>query len=78
MARIPGARPAGLIRRLAYFMCRKRLGRVVMPIQIVAHHTRLLRATAHMELGQEAARTVDARLKALVQVKVAMHVGCPF
>ena len=80
MARIPGVEPteAGLFARIAYFMTRRRLGRVVMPIKIKAHHPRLLRALAHMELGQEAAQTVPAQLKALVQVKVAMMIGCPF
>jgi hypothetical protein len=31
-----------------------------------------------MEMGQEAARSVDAGLKALVSIKVAMEIGCPF
>ncbi|RJP38131.1 MAG: hypothetical protein C4547_04900 [Phycisphaerales bacterium] len=80
MARIEGVehKNAGVFVRLAYFMTRRRLGRLITPIAITAHHPRLLRAQAHMELGQEAARTVPAQLKALVQVKVAMMVGCPF
>ena len=80
MARIPGVEPkeAGLFVRIAYFMTRRRLGRVIMPIKINAHHPRLLRATAHMELGQEAVKTVPAGLKALAHVKVAMMIGCPF
>ncbi len=80
MARIPGVEPkeAGLFTRIAYFMTKRRLGRVIMPIKINAHHPRLLRALAHMELGQEAAKTVSAQLKALAQVKVAMMIGCPF
>ena len=80
MARIPGVEPkeAGLFTRIAYFMTKRRLGRVIMPIKIKAHHPRLLRALAHMELGQEAAKAVPAQLKALAQVKVAMMVGCPF
>jgi hypothetical protein len=80
MPRIQGVAPkdAGLFVRLAYFFTRKKLGRVVAPVAITAHHPRLLRAVAHMELGQEAAKAVDVRLKALVQVKVAMLIGCPF
>jgi len=80
MARISGveAKDGGLFVRLAYFMTRRKVGRVVTPITIVAHHPRLLRALAHMELGQEAARTVSPQLKALAQVKVAMLIGCPF
>ncbi len=80
MARIPGVerREAGLFAKFAYFLTKRRLGRVVTPIAIAAHHPRLLRATAHMELGQEAAQTVPASLKAIVQVKTAIMIGCPF
>jgi hypothetical protein len=59
-------------------MTRRKVGRVVLPIKVTAHHPRLLRAVAAMEMGQAAARSVGAALKALVQVKVAMLVGCPF
>ena len=59
-------------------MTKRKVGRVVTPIKIVAHHPRLLRALAHMELGQDAARTVSPQLKALAQVKVATLIGCPF
>ena len=80
MPRIQGLEKAdgSLFVRLAYWLTRRKLGRVIMPVKIVAHHPRLLRAYAHMELGQEAANSVDARLKALVHVKVAMLIGCPF
>ena len=79
MARIEGVEATKLpFARFALFMSKLKLGRVITPIKIMAHHPRLLRAYAHMELGQEAAHTVDARLKALVQVKIAMSIGCPF
>ncbi len=80
MARIRGVehKEARLFTKFAYWMTKRRLGRVITPITITAHHPRLLRAYAHMELGQQAAKTVPAQLKALAQVKVAMMVGCPF
>jgi len=80
MARIDGveARQAGLFVRFAYWLTRRKLGRVVAPVKITAHHPRLLRAMAAMEMGQEAARSVDAPLKMLAQIKVAMLIGCPF
>ncbi|MCL4197510.1 MAG: hypothetical protein KJZ69_08450 [Phycisphaerales bacterium] len=80
MARIAGVRSrnATWFSRVLFFMTRRRLGRVIMPIQITAHHPRLLRAVAHMELGQLAAKSVDARLKMLAQIKVALIIGCPF
>lgn len=59
-------------------MCKRRLGRVIAPIRIKAHHPRLLRGYAHMELAQAAARSVPHSLKALVDVYVARLIGCPF
>jgi hypothetical protein len=80
MARIEGVEPrsAGLIVRLAYWLTRRKVGRVILPVKITAHHPRLLRAMGAMEMGQEAARSVEAPLKMLTQVKVAMQIGCPF
>jgi len=80
MARIPGVetRDAGLFVRFVYWMVRRKIGRVIQPIRITAHHPRLLRAVGQMEMGQEAAKSVDAALKALVSVKTAMLIDCPF
>jgi hypothetical protein len=80
MARIEGleSREAGLFARFVYWMVKRKLGRVVQPIKITAHHPRLLRAVGQMEMGQEAANTIDAALKALVGIKTAMLIGCPF
>lgn len=80
MARIEGVPPkrASLFTRLAYVLTKRRLGRVIMPIRIQAHHPRLLRGYAHMELAQQAARSLPASLKALVDVYVARLIGCPF
>lgn len=80
MARIEGlpAAKSGLFGRFAYFLTKRRLGRVIAPIKILAHHPRLLRAQAHMELGQEAAGGIEAQLKTLAHVKTAMMIGCPF
>ncbi len=59
-------------------MARRRMGKVPEHMQIMAHHPRLLRAYGHMELGQDAASRVDATLKLLAQIRVAMRVGCPY
>jgi hypothetical protein len=59
-------------------MARRKIGRVVLPIKIAAHHPRLLRSLGEMEAGQMAATSVDATLKSLASVKVAMLIGCPF
>jgi hypothetical protein len=80
MARIPGVEPdqAGWLVRIAYWLAKRKVGRVVLPVQITAHHPRLLRGVGAMEMAQDAARTVDFKLKCLVQIKVAQQVGCPF
>ena len=80
MARIEGVEPerAGLFVRFVYWMVRRKIGRVVLPIKIAAHHPRLLRSLGEMEAGQMAATSVDATLKSLASVKVAMLIGCPF
>jgi hypothetical protein len=84
MARIPGA-PAnqgGPIRRLftalVYSLTRRRLGRVIMPIQVTAHHPRIFWGYLQMEQSQMGARLIDARLKGLAELRVATLVGCPF
>ncbi len=80
MARISGleAHEAGWLTRLAYWFTKRKLGRVIMPVKIHAHHPGLLRGLARMEMAQEAAKTVDPALKTLLGVRVAMRIGCPF
>ena len=80
MARIHGveSQQAGWFVRLVYFLTRRKVGRVVLPVKITAHHPRLLRALVEMEQGQMAAKSVDAALKSLASLKVATLVGCPF
>jgi len=80
MARIDGVsnRRASPFARFVFFMSKRRLGRVITPLRVTAHHPRLLRGYAHMELAQQAARSAPASLKALVDVHVARMIGCPF
>jgi hypothetical protein len=86
MARIQGISPqeASLFTRLAYWIVRRKVrkltgeARLVEPVTITAHHPRLFRAVAQMEMGQEAATTVPAGLKNLGSVMAATLIGCPF
>jgi len=84
MARISGASASqgGLIRRLfigmVYALTRRRLGRIVMPVQITAHHPRVLWGYAQMEQSQATSKLVDPKLKGLAELRVATLVGCPF
>ena len=80
MARIQGIEPAqaGLFTRFVYWMTKRKLGRLIEPVKIAAHHPRLLRAMAAMESGQAAANSVPAPIKALAGIKAVTLVGCPF
>jgi hypothetical protein len=84
MARIPGA-PAnqgGPLRRLfvglVYAFTKRRLGHVIMPIQVTAHHPKLFWGYIQMEQSQMGAMLVDHKLKGLAELRVATLVGCPF
>lgn len=80
VARIRGLESSetGPLTRFLYWMTRRKIGRVVLPFKVAAHHPRLLLATGQMEMGQQAARSVDPKLKALASIKAALLIGCPF
>jgi len=84
MARIPGARAAqgGPFRRLlvglVYFLTRRRLGRLIMPVQVTAHHFKIFWGYVQMEQAQASAKLVEPKLKGLAELRVATLVGCPF
>jgi len=84
MARIPGApvQRGGPIRRLfvqlVYFLTRRRLGRVIMPIQVTAHHPKILWGYLQMEQSQMGSKLINPKLKGLAELRVATLVGCPF
>ena len=84
MARIEGADPrrigfgAGLFARLAYWATKRQLGKLVAPVQILAHHPRSLWANSQMEQADAAGKRVEKPLKYLAELRVATLVGCPF
>ena len=84
MARINGAtsNQGGPIRRLflglVYWLTRRRLGRVIMPVQVTAHHGKIFWGYLQMEQSQMTSKLVGAKLKGLAQLRVATLVGCPF
>jgi hypothetical protein len=84
MARIAGADPSqqGLFRslftRIIYALTKRKVGRVVMPVKIAAHHAKLLWGYGQMEQSLLSCHLVDAALKDLPQLRVATLVGCPF
>lgn len=84
MARISGAprNHGGLIRRLfvgaVYSVTQRRLGRLIMPVQVTAHHPKILWGYGQMEQSQLSSKLVDLKLKGLGELRVATLVGCPF
>lgn len=84
MARISGARQnqGSLLRRMyvgmVYFFTRRRLGRVILPLQVTAHHGRIFWGYTQMERAQMGSKLVDGKLKGLAELRVATLVGCPF
>lgn len=84
MARIPGApsNQGGPFRRmfvgLVYFLTKRRLGHVIMPLQVTAHHSTILWGYAQMEQSQSSSKVIDHKLKGLAELRVATLIGCPF
>ena len=76
--RIQGAPERGPLRKVAYGMARKRLGRVPEPFAVTAHHTKMFSAMSGFEMALERSKTVPARYKALGELRAAMVVGCEF
>ena len=80
MARILGVeqQEASMLTRVAYGMVRRKVGKVVMPIKVHAHHPKLFGGMAAMEMAQDKANKLDAVVKSLVQIRAATLIGCPF
>jgi len=84
MPRIRGANPSqqgllsGLFTRIVYALTKRKLGRVVMPVQVTAHHPAILWGYGQMEQSLLSSHRVDAALKQLATLRVATLVGCPF
>lgn len=82
--RIAGADPKQqrglreLFTRIVFWMTKKKLGHVARPVQIIAHHPRILWGYGQMEQSLAGSRLVNAELKHLAEMRVATLVGCPF
>ena len=84
MARIRGADPkrqgwrSGLLTRIVYAMTKRKLGHIVAPVQVMAHHSRILCGYGQIEQALAGSSLFDAELKHLAEIRVATLVGCPF
>jgi hypothetical protein len=77
-ARIPGAPRRGILVRLAYWFCQRKVGRVVRPVQLAALDPPVLQGVGAMELFQERGRALPRALKTLAGLRAATLTGCPF
>jgi alkylhydroperoxidase family enzyme len=84
MARIPGADPArqsflaGWFTRIVYSATRRKLGKMVEPASVTAHHTRILWGYGQMEQSLMSSHLIEENLKELATLRTATLVGCPF
>jgi hypothetical protein len=84
MARIQGASAStgGPLRRLfvgiVYWLTRRKVGRVIGPVRVTAHHPKILWGYGQMEQSQLGSKLVDQKLKGLAELRVATLIGCPF
>jgi hypothetical protein len=84
MARIAGAEPQdlgflpGLFVRFVYWMTKRKMGKIVEPVRIVAHHPGLLWGYGQMEQSMAGSHRIGESLKSLAEIRAAALVGCPF
>lgn len=84
MPRVSGADPSrqsffgGLLTRIVYALTKRKVGRVVAPVAVTAHHPQILWGYGQMEQSLLSSKRVDTALKDLATLRVATLVGCPF
>lgn len=79
MARIEGVpEDSSLFARGVYAMTRRKVGRMVEPVSVAAHHPRLLLGMGAFEEALGRARRVPLRVKVLAELQVSTRIGCPF
>ena len=68
---------AGLLTRTMYRIAKRRYGQVPEPFTVVAHHRRLLVASAvHETMVQRASRALPASVRELAVLWTARQIGC--
>ena len=80
MSRIQGVsnKDASFIARIAFWLTKRKWGKVLTPVRIAAHRPRILRAVGSMEGAQDRLKHIEPSLKMLLYTFVATKVGCPF
>jgi hypothetical protein len=59
-------------------LTKRKLGQVVVPVRVIAHHPRILWGFGQMEQSLMESHRVDAALKELATLRTATLIGCPF
>jgi len=62
---------------MVYFLTRRKVGRMIMPVRVTARHGKILWGYGQMEQSLAGSRLVEAKFKELAQLRVATLVGCP-
>jgi hypothetical protein len=79
MPRLEGRRRRlGPLVRFGYWYSRHKYGKVAEPAAVAAHNPWILRAMGGYELALDRARRMDAKLKAVAEMKAGAIVGCPW
>ena len=67
---------SGLLARISGWYTRRRYGGDLTPVSVYGHHPRLLMGYGAFETAVEGSHLVDARIKAVGELKAAAMVGC--
>lgn len=79
MARIDGSDRGGSpLARYAFWVSRRRYGKVTAPLKLYARHSAVLYGAGQMEMALRRAHRVPVNLRELAVLRVATRVGCPF
>jgi hypothetical protein len=80
MARLAGVSDsqAGLMTRAAFSGAKRMVGKVPLPMRIMALNPWVMRAYGGFEMAIRRARRLEPNLKELASIKVAAMVGCVF
>lgn len=75
----PIENPRGLLLKIAYWMSKRRFGKVLMPLKVVyARNPGLMWASNQIEKTMEGRLSLDATLTTLIKVYLSMLNGCAF
>ena len=69
---------AGIIARIAFWLAKKKVGKIPGSLRLVAHNRSVLFAYGAFETWMGGAKRVDVRIKTLASLRVAQLIGCPF